>query len=232
MTDPAHEQRRQRLIGIGLMCGAVADFACLDAIAKYLGTHMDTLQVVSVRYASAFLLTLLISNPIVRPGLLRTQKPSLQLGRSLLLLGSTVLQLHGVPLSPARRGAGDPVLDAVHGGDPRRPDAGRMGRLAALDRDRRRLHRRAGGGAAGPGRPAMGGAALVRQRGLLRLLQHHHADAGALRFQPDHLVLFQHAGGGDHAAGPAVRLDPAAVGARRHPDGGAGRCSARSATSC
>jgi drug/metabolite transporter (DMT)-like permease len=90
MTDPAHEQRRQRLIGIGLMCGAVADFACLDAIAKYLGTHMDTLQVVSVRYASAFLLTLLISNPIVRPGLLRTQKPSLQLGRSLLLLGSTV----------------------------------------------------------------------------------------------------------------------------------------------
>ena len=70
--------------------GAVADFACLDAMAKYLGTHMDTLQVVGVRYASAFLLTLLISNPILRPGLLRTQKPSLQLGRSLLLLGSTV----------------------------------------------------------------------------------------------------------------------------------------------
>jgi drug/metabolite transporter (DMT)-like permease len=87
--DPAQEQRRQRLIGIGLMSGAVADFACLDAIAKYLGTHMDTLQVVSVRYAAAFLLTLLISNPVSRPGLLRTQKPLLQLGRSLLLLGST-----------------------------------------------------------------------------------------------------------------------------------------------
>jgi hypothetical protein len=82
--------RRQRLIGIGLMCGAVADFACLDAMAKYLGTHMDTLLVVAMRYASAFLLTLLISNPIIRPGLLRTQKPWLQLGRSLLLLGSTV----------------------------------------------------------------------------------------------------------------------------------------------
>src|SRR5258708_37986991 len=89
MTDTAHEQRRQRLIGIGLMCGAVADFACLDAMGKYLGTHMDVLQVVSVRYASAFLLTLLISNPIVRPGLLQTARPLLQVGRSALLLGST-----------------------------------------------------------------------------------------------------------------------------------------------
>jgi len=90
LSDPAHEQRRQRLIGIGLMCGAVADFACLDAMGKYLGNHMDVLQVVSVRYASAFLLTLLISNPIVRPGLLQTAKPLLQVGRSALLLGSTV----------------------------------------------------------------------------------------------------------------------------------------------
>jgi drug/metabolite transporter (DMT)-like permease len=88
--DPAQAQRRQRLIGIGLMCGAVADFACLDAMAKYLGTHMHVLQVVGVRYASAFLLTLLISNPIVRPGLLQTEKPLLQVGRSALLLGSTL----------------------------------------------------------------------------------------------------------------------------------------------
>ena len=50
---------------------------------------MDVLQVVGVRYASAFLLTLLVSNPIVRPGLLQTAKPMLQVGRSALLLGST-----------------------------------------------------------------------------------------------------------------------------------------------
>jgi drug/metabolite transporter (DMT)-like permease len=87
--DPAQAQRRQRMLGIGLMCGAVADFACLDAMGKYLGTHMDVLQVVAVRYISAFVLTLLISNPIVRPGLLRTGKPLLQIGRSALLLGST-----------------------------------------------------------------------------------------------------------------------------------------------
>jgi len=89
LSDSAQEPRRQRLIGIGLMCGAVADFACLDAMGKYLGTHMDILQVVGVRYASAFLLTLLISNPIVRPGLLQTAKPKLQVIRSALLLGST-----------------------------------------------------------------------------------------------------------------------------------------------
>jgi drug/metabolite transporter (DMT)-like permease len=59
-------------------------------MAKYLGTHMDTLQVVGVRYASAFLLTLLISNPLLRPDLLRTTRLRLQLERSLLLLGSTL----------------------------------------------------------------------------------------------------------------------------------------------
>ena len=49
MTDVAHDQRRQRLIGIALMCGAVAAFACLDCLAKYLGTRMDVLQVVGAR---------------------------------------------------------------------------------------------------------------------------------------------------------------------------------------
>ena len=45
---------------------------------------------VGVRYASAFLIALMFSNPINRPGLLRTGRPALQLGRSVLLLGSTV----------------------------------------------------------------------------------------------------------------------------------------------
>jgi len=90
MTDPTHEQRRQRLTGIALMCGAVVCFACLDCMAKYLGTHMDTLQVVGVRYASAFLIALIFSNPINRPGLLKTARPALQIGRSALMLGSTV----------------------------------------------------------------------------------------------------------------------------------------------
>ena len=90
MTDVANEHRRLRLKGIGLMCCAVAAFACLDCMAKYLGNHLPVSQVVGVRYASAFLIALMFSNPINQPGLLRTGRPSLQLGRSVLLLGSTV----------------------------------------------------------------------------------------------------------------------------------------------
>jgi drug/metabolite transporter (DMT)-like permease len=97
-TDPhqladteARHRRRHRLKGIALMCGAVASFACLDATAKYLNGHMDTLQVVWARYTGAFVLTLLFFNPLSRPGLMRTSRPWLQIGRSALLAGSTVL---------------------------------------------------------------------------------------------------------------------------------------------
>jgi drug/metabolite transporter (DMT)-like permease len=91
MIDPAHEQRRLRLAGIALMCAAALCFSILDCMAKYLGTHMDTMQVVGVRYVSAFLIALAISNPISRPGLLKTGRPGLQIVRSAVLLGSTVL---------------------------------------------------------------------------------------------------------------------------------------------
>lgn len=89
MTDAAHE-RRQRLIGIAWMCGAVACFACLDAMAKYLGGHMDALQVVAMRYVSAFLLALIISNPFTHRGLLVTRRPGLQIVRALLMLATTI----------------------------------------------------------------------------------------------------------------------------------------------
>jgi drug/metabolite transporter (DMT)-like permease len=83
--------RRSGLIGIALICGAVAAFACLDATAKYLGREIAVMQVVWARYTFAFLLTLVISNPLSRPGLLRTGRPILQIGRATLLLGSTML---------------------------------------------------------------------------------------------------------------------------------------------
>jgi len=87
----AARERRQRLTGIALMCGAVACFATLDATAKYLNGHMDTLQVAWARYTSAFLLTLILSNPLSRPGLVRSSRPVLQISRAALLLGSTLL---------------------------------------------------------------------------------------------------------------------------------------------
>ena len=52
---------------------------------------MDTLQVVWARYICAFVLTLIVSNPFTHAGLLRTTRPVLQIGRSVLLLLSTVL---------------------------------------------------------------------------------------------------------------------------------------------
>ena len=90
------QQRRQRLIGIALMCGAVALFACLDTTAKYLNTQMDSLQVAWARYTSAFVLTLIVSNPLTHPRLLRTRSPKLQITRSLLLVGSTALNFLGL----------------------------------------------------------------------------------------------------------------------------------------
>ena len=90
MPDPASHERVQRLTGIALMCGAVACFALLDTTAKYLSLSMSTFEVVWARYTGAFLFPFIVSNPWTRPGLTRTARPALQIGRSVLLLGSTM----------------------------------------------------------------------------------------------------------------------------------------------
>jgi len=89
----AQLQRRQRLLGIALMCCAVASFSCLDTTGKYLNHHMPTTEVVWARYFFAFALTMLFSNPLKHRGLMRTTRPLMQVGRSTLLLLSTVLNL-------------------------------------------------------------------------------------------------------------------------------------------
>jgi drug/metabolite transporter (DMT)-like permease len=86
-----HLERRQRLTGIALMCGAVACFACLDSSAKYLSRDMSVIQVVWARYAGAFVLAFVLSNPLSHPGLVRTTRPVLQIGRSVALLLSSFL---------------------------------------------------------------------------------------------------------------------------------------------
>jgi drug/metabolite transporter (DMT)-like permease len=96
LIDPA-VQRRQRLTGIALMCGAVATFSCLDTTAKYLIHYMDPLQVVWSRYTGAFVLALFFLNPITKPGMMVTRRPWLQVGRSGLLLGSTALNFLAFP---------------------------------------------------------------------------------------------------------------------------------------
>lgn len=95
MNDSAHEWR-QRLTGIALMCGAVACFACLDATAKYLNQFMSTAEVAWARYAAAFVIALIPSNPMTRPGLVRTNRIWLQIARSALLLGSTICNFFAI----------------------------------------------------------------------------------------------------------------------------------------
>jgi drug/metabolite transporter (DMT)-like permease len=52
---------------------------------------MHTVQVVWARYMAAFALAIILLNPTKNPQVMRTNRPWLQLGRSALLLGSTVL---------------------------------------------------------------------------------------------------------------------------------------------
>jgi drug/metabolite transporter (DMT)-like permease len=88
---PQEQAQRDRLTAIALMCVAVLLFACNDAAAKFLNGRMHTVQVVWARYMAAFVLALIISNPVRQPQIMRTTRPWLQGVRSTLLLTSTVL---------------------------------------------------------------------------------------------------------------------------------------------
>jgi drug/metabolite transporter (DMT)-like permease len=89
--EAGEQAQRSRLNGIGLMCAALVCFACLDALAKWLGTAMDPMQVVWTRYCAALVVVLVIFNPLRNPGVLVTQRPWVQAIRSALLFGSTAL---------------------------------------------------------------------------------------------------------------------------------------------
>lgn len=85
-------ERRRRLAGIALMCGALACFAGLDASAKWLGrAGIDPVMTTWFRYASSVVLVSVFINPVRQPGLLRSRRLTLQIVRSLLLLSATVL---------------------------------------------------------------------------------------------------------------------------------------------
>jgi drug/metabolite transporter (DMT)-like permease len=96
------EDRRMRILAIGLMCGAMVCFTGLDTCAKWLSFGLPTVQIVWARYVAAALIALAVSRPLSRPSALRSKRPWLQLLRSILLLGSTmanVLALRQLQLS-------------------------------------------------------------------------------------------------------------------------------------
>ena len=60
---------RRRLVGIALMCGAVAFFASLDASAKTLArAGVDPLDTTFMRYAASVAMISLFINPVRTPG--------------------------------------------------------------------------------------------------------------------------------------------------------------------
>ena len=81
-----------RLKAILLMCAAVTLFACLDANAKYLGSHfkMPVAEIVWTRFVGQFLLMVALLGPRAVPGLFKTQKFGLQIVRSFLMAATTV----------------------------------------------------------------------------------------------------------------------------------------------
>src|SRR5829696_9537896 len=93
-------EMHQRLIGIALMIGTVACFACLDTSAKWLNRTMDPLQTASIRYVGSFLLVAAFYNPWTRTGLLRTHSLWRQCARAGCLVLATLCAFSALRFLP------------------------------------------------------------------------------------------------------------------------------------
>jgi drug/metabolite transporter (DMT)-like permease len=80
-----------RLKAIGLMAMATVAFAALDATAKYLVgvDHVPVAEVVWLRFVAHVLFSLVVLWPFALKPSFQSEKPALQILRSLLMLGST-----------------------------------------------------------------------------------------------------------------------------------------------
>ena len=84
-------ETKRRLQAIALMCVAVACFACLDACGKWAGRHVDPMVTTWFRYTTNVLLLSIVLNGWTRPRIMHSNRLGLQVARSLLLFGSTIL---------------------------------------------------------------------------------------------------------------------------------------------
>ncbi|MBV9066151.1 MAG: DMT family transporter [Methylobacteriaceae bacterium] len=91
MDASSAEELRGRSVAIGLMFAALFCFACLDTSGKWMSRHIPIWEVVWARYMGATLFVFIFVNPATTPSMLSTARPGLQLIRSLLLFGATVL---------------------------------------------------------------------------------------------------------------------------------------------
>lgn len=82
---------RDTLVGVALMCGALGCFTLLDSSAKWAMRHgAPALEVVWVRYVGAASLCFLTVAPSQWREMLRSNRPWMQLLRSIFLFGATI----------------------------------------------------------------------------------------------------------------------------------------------
>lgn len=98
MPSPALHALPDRLKAVLFMCTAVSLFSCLDAMAKYLvsHSHIPTAEIVWMRFIGQCVLMAAILGPLRLPSLLRTQKPGLQMTRSLMMVATTAFNFMAV----------------------------------------------------------------------------------------------------------------------------------------
>ena len=90
------EDRRKRILAIGLMCATMICFTGQDTCAKWLSASLPIAQIVWARYVGASLIALVASRSLSRPAMLRSRRPRLQLLRSVLLFCSTTANVLAV----------------------------------------------------------------------------------------------------------------------------------------
>jgi drug/metabolite transporter (DMT)-like permease len=86
----ASADRRRRRRAIAMMCAATLCFAGIDTSAKLLSGVLPSVEVVWARYLAAAIFGLIAVQPLSRPAVLRSRRPLMQIGRSMLLLVATL----------------------------------------------------------------------------------------------------------------------------------------------
>jgi drug/metabolite transporter (DMT)-like permease len=92
------------LRGILLMCAGVSTFPFMNAAVKLLTAHYPAAQITWARFTGHLIVMLIVFLPRYRWTLLRTRRPVVQMGRSILMLLSNllfVMAIGRVPLATA-----------------------------------------------------------------------------------------------------------------------------------
>src|ERR1700761_6836076 len=90
------------LNGILLMCAGVSTFPFMNAGVKVLSQHYPAAQITWARFTGHLIFMLVVFLPRHRWALLRTRRPMVQIGRSMLMLVSNlvfVMAIGSVPLA-------------------------------------------------------------------------------------------------------------------------------------